>query len=145
MEEEYEQQQPAAQPSKKKSTSLGKKPNAKPSPYYKPDPHAYKKGYDFASSAHRSISQYVPHQHDRIGAVAGIEDQHRTSTFTQTPSVTQYRTFGVEGDYYRLEEPRSTIQMLRPQERVSSVFEQTTEPRMERVTEQEEQNNNEME
>ncbi len=147
MEEVFEEPQhkkPAVQASKK-STSLGKKPAAKASGYYKPDPHAYKKGYDYASSAHRSISQYVPHQHDRLGAVAGIEDPQRTSTFTQTPSVTHPRTFGAQGEDYRLEEPRSTIQILRPQERVSSVFERTAEPLIERVTEQDDFNRNEME
>jgi hypothetical protein len=147
MERDFEEQrkQPAAQAAKKKSTSLGKKQNSKASGYYKPDPHAYKKGYDYASSAHRSISQYVPHQHDRIGASAGMEDHPRTSTFTQTPSVTHYRTFGAQGEDYRLEEPRTTVQMLRPQERYSSANEQTTEPRIERVTEPEDQNPNEME
>jgi hypothetical protein len=146
MEEDPEEKKlPAAQATKKKSTSVDKKPNAKASGYYKPDPHAYKRGYDYASSAHRSISQYVPHQHDRIGAVAGMEDPQRTSTFTQTPSVTHYRTFGAQGEDYRLEEPRTTIQILRPQERFSSVYEQTVEPRVERVTEQDEHNTNEME
>ena len=146
MEEDFEEKKlPAAQASKKKSTSLGKKPNAKASGYYKPDLTAFRKGYDYASSAHRSIPQYVPHQHDRIGAAAGMEDPQRTSTFTHTPSVTHYRTFGAQGDDYRLEEPRTTIQILRPQERMSSVFEQTAEPHIERVTEHEELNANEME
>lgn len=94
---------------KKRSKSTAKNQGrASGGGFYKPDTSAYKKGVDYASSAHRSIQPYIPHRHESYGPDS--EDRLRMTSQSQTPATTQYRTFGANDVDYRLEEPRTTVQ-----------------------------------